>query len=397
MEYLIDFSETDEEFRRINERASGYPIVQGVVLDLDRDWLRAWQIQEKFGNAFLLRWADFLEDWFFHGPMHRSRSPWLGILDFPESPAIYSRPVEWKDIQRWRPPNWRWHQRLFGLPEDALPLVVKVCLRPRITPEEAVPTIEELKGGNERLRVELAPRAQAELSASPRQQHRPVLGGISIGKSANDFGTLGVILKNSDDRYYALTCSHVAARNDSVDQPAQRDRKKTTPIGKSVVSTTLLPCTSTTPCNPWSGVASNLLDLSLIELDSVGARMEVLSIGGLSGIAPRSSLTTGQAVEVVGRTSGYNMLQIGGLAVWYRFMDANGYYCFRNMFEVESLYGCTRVIQKGDSGAPVCTPDSKGTAWCGMIVGCDAFKGFAIYSEPAMTWLGQQGYNLQPV
>ena len=211
----------------------------------------------------------------------------------------------------------------------------------------------------------------------------------------NDFGTLGTILTDDEGKYYAITCAHVAAQHDLINQPARRDRRGATIIGKSILSTALLPCSSTTACNPWSAIASNELDLSLIELDTGGARLEVLRIGRLSGVAPRASLTTGQVVEVMGRTSGYNMLQIGGLAVWYRFSDAGIYYCFRNLFEVEWPYGCTRAIRQGDSGAPVCTPGRGGPDWCGMIVGCDGFKGFAIYSEPAMAWLVDRGYNLR--
>ena len=120
MQYLIDFSERDEEFRRISERASGYPIVQGVVLDLDRAWLRAWQVQERFGSATLSRWADYWDAWHFEGPRHDPGD--YGLDSAAQHPTIYSRPLEWKDIERWRPPNSRWRQRLFGLNEDAWPL-----------------------------------------------------------------------------------------------------------------------------------------------------------------------------------------------------------------------------------------------------------------------------------
>lgn len=123
--------------------------------------------------------------------------------------------------------------------------------------------------------------------------------------------------------------------------------------------------------------------------------LEVLDIGPLTGVALRASMSTCQPVEVMGRTSGRHVLQVGALAAWYNFSHNGQDYCFRNLFEVESPYGAAGLIQLGDSGAPVCTPVATGTAWAGLIVGRDAFKGYAMYSETIDDWLVGQSFHLR--
>jgi hypothetical protein len=391
VQFLIEFAQEDGEFNRILRSASQYPMVQGVVLDLDRFWLLAWQAQQRLGDA-ASRLSEFLIDWRFL----LGRNPWFSGEEVRWQPQYYPRPVERADIDKWRPPHWDRYLDLLGIKGDGPPLVVKVCLRPRMSADERVPTVEELKDSGGRLRVEVHARSQAQLSSDPRKQYRPIPGGVSIGISAKDYGTLGVILKDANGKHFGLTCSHVVAQNSGVDQPAQVEGAGGSAIGQSVLATTLGTCTSTTPCNPWSGVTANEVDLSLIEIDSAAATsiLEILDIGPLSGVVTRSSLSTGQAIEVMGRTTHYSSLQIGGLAVWYRFHRAGQYFCFKNLFEVESPYGSTGAIRAGDSGAPVCTADGSGTGWCGIVVGCDAFKGFAMYSESAQNWLSTNSYTL---
>jgi hypothetical protein len=398
VQFLINFANENQEFQDILKRSSSYDTVQGLVLDLDRYWLLTWQMRQRSGGATpdrISRLIEILADWpLLFGPdISPSYNP--GGLNWQQS--IYSRPIEQSDIDDWRPPQWDRYQRSFGGRGDGLPIVVKVCLRPSAKPGEKIPTADDLRDSKGRLRVEIQTRPQAQLSSNPRRHHRPLPGGVSIGTSAKDFGTLGVILTDHRGKYYGLTCSHVAQQGMNVDQPAQRDRSGPSPIGKSILATALSPCSQTAPCNPWAGVAAHELDLSLVEIDarSVTSILEVLDIGPLSSIVPRAGLSTGQAVEVMGRTTRYSVLQVGGLAAWYRFHSDGKYYCFKNLFEVQSPYGSTSAIRPGDSGGPVCTADQIGTGWCGMIVGCDKFNGYAMYSETAEGWLTQNGYSLR--
>ncbi|MEM9153211.1 MAG: hypothetical protein AAGB19_22545, partial [Cyanobacteria bacterium P01_F01_bin.3] len=149
-------------------------------------------------------------------------------------------------------------------------------------------------------------------------------------------------------------------------------------------------------CNPWSGVVTNEIDASLIDLSpsATPAKLEILDIGPLSDVATRASVSTSQLSEVTGRTSGFNAMQVGALAAYYKFQIDGKSYCFKNLFEVESPFGAPGVIKRGDSGAPVCIDGASGKEWAGMIVGRDSFKGYAIFAETVMDWVKSEGYAL---
>ena len=61
MQFMIDFVAEDLEFREILRRAGGFGLVQGVVLDIDPLWLRAWQIAQSAGNEYLAELARMTE------------------------------------------------------------------------------------------------------------------------------------------------------------------------------------------------------------------------------------------------------------------------------------------------------------------------------------------------
>jgi hypothetical protein len=384
VQFLIDFAAENQEFQNILERTASYQTVQGVVLDIDRSWLRAWQMR--------LRWGDRAAE---DGPDYWQLWQWAEWWK-PQTPYVFPTPLRFDELVSWRPAWWRQLRDRLGFDPEGLPLVVKVCLRPTQWPEEPVPTVEALRSREGGLAVEIETRPLARLSGNPRKPQTPLPGGVSIGVGATDFGTLGVVLKDGGGQHYAVTCAHVAAQAYAVQHPAPRDSSKAAVIGKSILASTLTPCAGGQPCNPWSGIQPNAVDLSLIQIDAAAAPsvLEVLDIGNLGGIAPRANLSTGQSVEVMARTSRYNQLQIGGLAAWYKFNHGATEYCFQNLFEVESPYGTAGIIRPGDSGAPVCTPDAGGTAWAGMIIGADSFKGYAVYAETMEAWLASHGFHL---
>jgi hypothetical protein len=389
MQFLIDFAAEDSEFQAIVRRASEFDTVQGVVLEVDRFWLSLWRLRERWGEDRMERWAYRYLD-AIYGP---SRLPW--DLEIPEDTGVFSRPLDISDVEGWLPEIWRHRQNWCGLPTKGPPLVVKVCLRPLMTAEERAPTLEQLYDREGRLSVELETRPRAQLSSNPRKAQTPLSGGVSIGVGATDYGTLGVILRDDAGGHFGLTCSHVTGAATHVLQPSKRDSSSATTIGEVVAATSLATCPAGMKCNPWSGVTPNEIDVSLIDLgNGVSAALEVLDIGPLTGVMPRASISPSQAVEVMARTSRRNRLQVGGLAAWYSFAHDGADYCFKNLFEVQSPYGTPGVIKRGDSGAPVCSPDGQGTAWAGMIVGCDAFKGYAMYSETVQSWLLSEGYTL---
>ncbi|KTT72249.1 hypothetical protein [Sphingomonas endophytica] len=387
MQFLIDFAEEDPEFQAILARASNYAVVQGVVIDIDRLWLHLWATQGRRSGDRLRRLLRYYPDFdlFEYGDG--------GFLD----PFIPSQPLSRQDIETWRPDDWEWLAEDSGRLFKRWPLVVKVCLRPQAGPDERIPTAAELYDGDGRLQVEVEVRPRARLASNPRRAYSPLLGGVSIGTGAADFGTLGVILTDAGGKHYGLTCSHVVAQGTAVTQPALRDMRSAGIIGTSILSSVLTGCAQGTRCNPWSGITANEIDAALIDMDGsvTPSVLEILDIGHLTGITSRAALTTGQTVEVMGRTSGLNSLRLGGLAAWYSFDHHGQDYCFRNLFEVESPYGRPGAIRQGDSGASVCAPGPAGTEWAGLIAGHDAFKGYAIYAESIAQWLAANGYRLQ--
>jgi hypothetical protein len=394
MQFLIDFAGDDKDFQNLVARATDYPTVQGVTLDVDRVWMRAWTLAQRWGDERANRWFDRWIDYHFGGGPRAF--PWDDDLGGPMAPQILFRPLERKDVESWRPNHWGYRYRHDDAPGEGWPLIAKICLRPRHTREEPYPSLEGLDPRSGRFQVEIETRARAQLTSDPRKAYSPLEGGVSIGVGATDFGTLGVILQNSQGGRFGLTCSHVAATAVQVKQPSQRDSSSPSLIGPSVWSASPVACLPHQKCAPGSGHSPNLVDLSLIDLGSCSpaALLEVLDIGPLTGVMPRSDISPFQPVEVMGRTSRYSALEVGGLAAWYSFNFNGQDYCFQNLFEVQSPYAVAGVIKPGDSGAPVCANDAKGTAWAGMIVGRDAYKGYAMYSETIDGELAAAGYAL---
>jgi len=406
MQFLIDLAAEDGDIRRLSEFATQFATVQGIVLDVDPFWLDSWTLLESVGERTLqervrgwIQWA-----WHHHGPGFMPLASFIGGASYSRIPPhrLYLRPLTLQALLKWRPPFWGEYSYFAGFPEDprALPIIVKVCVRPS-TEKEEIPTAEALQERSNRFRVVIEVRTQAVLAANPRRKVSPLVGGVSIGKvGSTEFGTLGVILSDAGGKPFAITCSHVIDQQKiDVVQPSQGDSPKALPFGKRVAGTALQSCLGTAPCNPWSGTTTNEEDIALIEIDKskTATALQILSIGALNGIVPRASISNGQSVEVMGRTTKHSYLAVGGLAAWYRMAHHGSFYCFKNLFEVQSPYGRPGSVKGGDSGAPVCTAQGAGNGWCGMIVGCDALKGYAMYSETIATWWKSNKYSLSVV
>jgi hypothetical protein len=400
MQFLLDLAREDRDIRRISELATGFPSVQGIVLDVDRFWLDSWTIAQFLGENFLRRrgewiWRRFRREIPFHSFLDDAYSRWL------PRDIVYPRALTLKDLKSWKPPFWREYADFSNVPDKprSLPIVVKVCVRPSWEEDkEKTIRVETLQERTSRFRVIIEGRSQGVLAANPRRKTSPLVGGVSIGKvGSTEFGTLGVILDDGVSKRYAITCSHVVdQQNVKVIQPSEADSKKASIFGKRIAGTTLTSCPVTSECNPWSGVNTNEEDIALIEIDksTTQTALEVLNIGSLNGIVSRASISNGQSVQVMGRTTKHSYLSVGGVAAWYRMSHQGNFYCFKHLFEVMSPYNCSSTIKEGDSGAPVCAAHGTGMGWCGMIVGCDSSRGFAMYSETIENWWKSKNYNL---
>jgi hypothetical protein len=399
MQYLINLAAENEDIRRISDFAAEFSAVQGIVLDVDRLWLESWAIAQLMGEEFLRRFYEWM-DWRFHhhGPGMLPQPLIFGPCNqwLPRH-RVYPRALNLGMLKKWRPPFWHEYAHFSGVPDtpEGLPIIVKVCVRPSMG-KENIPAIEALQERTRQFRVVIEGRSQAVLSANPRRKAVPLVGGVSIGKKGfNEFGTLGVILKDSAGKRFAITCSHVVdQQNVDIIQPSQKDSKRASIFGKRIAGTSLSSCPASAACNPWSGVNTNEEDIALIEIDAkTSSALEVLDIGTLNGVVPRASISNGQSVEVMGRTTKHSFLSVGGLAVWYKMAHQKKFYCFKYLFEVGSAYGSSGTIKGGDSGAPICTANGTGNGWCGMIVGCDSLQGFAMYSESIENWWKSNKYT----
>ena len=386
MRFLINFAAEDDRFQTVLRNAAEYPVLQGVALSLDYYWLYCWRLAQQHGERAIkdmVYWVAPLSEIYWR---RRTLEERLGM---------FPRPIHDSEIEKWRPPGWDERAGRLSFSAKELPVVVKVCIRPTQSPNERVPSIEALQRGTEGLRVIVQTEPQSSLCANPRKKRLPVVGGVSIGVGVSDFATLGVILEDDHGGRFALTCAHAAAKNDSVLQPSQRDSKKAAVIGKSVLATKLLPCSDSDACNDKSGIPTNELDLSLVQIDSsTPSNLEVLDIGTLNGVVGIASLSSGQTVEVMGRTCKFKTLQLGDLHVFRKHEHNGQFYCYKNMVRIESPYGANDVIRGGDSGAPVTMASDSGKGLCGMIVAANTYGGFAMFGELIEDWWKRNGYSL---
>jgi hypothetical protein len=378
MDALIEFSRRGAVAETI-AAATRNDIVLGVVIDVDPFWQFAWRLHD-------IGQPEFAERWLRRGFPPFDLWSLSGIIGLP---GMSRGPVDAK----WRPP-W-WHAYLdarYGKYQFDDPFIVKICLsdvagragtaRPEL-PQVGLPVTFEW-------------RTPATLAADPKNSYRPLVGGVSAGCGISDPFTIGGIAFNGTT-YYGVTCAHGVKGHSSVDQPSSRDG-----IGGFVgtVANQYHPLANPAGalCNPWSGTATmNDLDVALIKLGSV-AQLEVLDIGSITGIAPRSAVWPRQPVEITGRTSRHKSLEVGGLAAVYRFDDGTDSYCFQNLFELRQPlagFGTPRACRGGDSGAWVCYPTGASQAeWVGMVIGADALIGYGVFAETIESWWSGQGLGL---
>jgi len=388
MDYLRKFAEEyglEEIINRVAER----PNVQGAVLTLDDWWLTAWKYEESGRRE---DWERLFRRWHHWGPIpslfndidnEMVSPPW-----FPRRPPDLS----------WRPPGWNEYCQMGGRDPDMLPVRLIVCLRPPSTSIGETMGIPELP--HSRLPVSFEVRPLARLSTSHRTRVRPIVGGVSVGTGPRVYGTLGGIVKDQYGVRYGMTCAHVFPSATSVEQPALYDDTHATTIGKSMSSIVLQHCPGTGQCNPYTQSPHiTSVDTTLVELDaSIASDLEILSIGPLAGVVSKNSITPGQEITFVGRTSDNRIAEVGGLAIFYRLNMDGQTYCFRDLFEIRwrsfirTILG--PVVQAGDSGAWVCAETDQGPAWCGQTIGEDRHVGYAAFAENTIAEWSKEGKHL---
>lgn len=386
MDYLRRFAE-EYGLEKIIGSVADRPNVQGAILTLDDWWLAAWRQEESGRREDWDRWRWMWHHW---GP---GFYPILSTDTGMSAPWIPRRPPDLS----WRPSYWKELCHIADRKEDVPPVRLIVCLRPPASKEDVVvPSLPP-----SRLPVSFEVRPLGRLSTSHRAKARPVVGGVSVGTGARVYGTLGGIVEDGNSVRYGMTCAHVFPSVTSVEQPARYDDPQASAIGKSSASIALQQCRAPGPCNPYTNsphIAS--VDTTLVEIEShIAADLEILSIGPLAGVVSKNSMTPGQEVTFVGRTSGNRTAEVGGLAVFYRLQMSGQTYCFRDLFEIRwrwfirTLLG--PVVQAGDSGAWVCGETDRGPGWCGQVIGEDRRVGYAAFTENILTEWSNGGKQLR--
>jgi hypothetical protein len=380
---LIQFLQRPE-VENIIARCRESKAVQGVNIRLNRWWLAAWRIGERYlsddprhGFELAMKMGELPDELFF----------WPGLTPLDEPWIPFRRP-EAADL-KWRPPL------PFFRHTESPPIIVTICLYPDANARGEVPRAEFSMD----FIVVYEVQPIAYLYAGPRSVHRPVIGGVSIGTGPDDVGTLGGILKDENENWYGLTCAHVAALKSAVEQPARADSGKGSMIG-TVIHREAPPAF---PVNlkataPNQRAYAGQVDAALVLIDKEKAKQEVLRIGRINGIIVQDDLEQQHRLEVTGRSSDWKVLQYGGPTPFYNIEDRSTgkVHCFENPIMLRDSTG-HMPVKEGDSGAWLCVPAHSGYRWAGMVIGGDSQVGFAVSASALKSWWEDAPRNLRLV
>jgi hypothetical protein len=321
-----------------------YPLVQGVVLDINPVWFLAYQCGR----------AGISPDWFGIGQE-------LVLLETIDGDTV---DLGWRDNTRWlRGAMERVQgQNNRAIPESALPFVVKIIAKPVGLDllEKRSQLVEFVRKWDFFAVVET--RSLGRLAVSP--------GGECVTGASS--GTIGGFLTDQNTGVvYATTCGHVVSAGASVLHSGSHLGVCT----HSRAPRQLAPGQSCTPGCP----AANSLDLALIDIGTLPVANLV------TGVA--TSIASHQSIVLRGGVSKVNSFQVGGLVLTY--CPGNSNVCFENMFEVRPPSGggifnaqvraaIATLPTQGDSGGWL---ETTGGDWCGVLVAADHLMGYALEAD----------------
>jgi len=210
-------------------------------------------------------------------------------------------------------------------------------------------------------------------------QHRPLVGGVSVGNSnRNDGGTLGGFLKErGTNDPEILSCRHVL-----VDSTVQDVVQQATNHGGSSPADRVGRVSCVVPLNAGSGFTYsapyNQVDAALAKVDTskVAAKRDIRRLAApVTSIQAVNGIALGDQVVFVGKESDDRD------AFVFRFIsrvkiDVRGtLYNFGDLFEIKSLKKLHHgsLAQAGDSGSWVVHEvDPANYEWYGLLVAVDA-------------------------
>lgn len=359
--------------QRIISACRESPAVQGILLQIDPLWMLAWRIGESVDPT------DPQQG--FEEALKRGNQSLFSLIhyfsltsDYRLTPWRPFRAITEKDLS-WRPSDWP----VAGFYAQ-WPAIMRICLYPG----RGEPPL--FRGDGFQIRYEVRPIA--EVYASPKDQHRPLLGGVSVGVNSTDAGTMGGILVDRKGNYFGVTCGHVVGSVLSVEQPARIDRTGTL-IGK--VDAVQVPAPFPSHARKVSADQQKYaakVDAALIEIDSgISAELKVLKMGRVTDFVAIDDIEQDEELQMTGRTSDWQKIQRSSVSPFYNVTNktTGDEYCYENALIFREPSGAA-AAQAGDSGAWICKEVGSVYHWAGMIVGGDKQLGIAIAAAELKTW-----------
>jgi len=377
MKYLDEYLDRSD-VRAALDRCRESRAVQGVIVDLDPDWLSAYRLFQRPGSP----------------PYAPS---YYGIWPLPALPP--TEELNSGDL-KWQPP-WSDHAEIRRFRDPSDPVRFRVCVHnmPATLHDMRLPDFSDL-----RLNIVLEPHSLPSLAAASFSRSSPLVGGAGIGVGANPPGILGGILKSSKQQLYGVTCAHVANINNVVEHPSSLDSPSAhCRIG--VVSHAHHPVLFPNHLRKITAhqqAHANAVDVALVELDPVvHAKLEVDTLGPITGLYAAANIQQWQPTSFAGRTSVVRTVEFRGKIVYYNIPNANltGTYCFSDLYEIQWGVGHQQLhppVQGGDSGAWLCISGANGYEWAATIVASDPSMGFAVSATALEQWWQGQGLSLSP-
>ena len=386
MQFFLDFIRENKSVNSLFNTVSKYQEHQGTVIRFSANFLSLYSIIRKIPKN-VIRDILYAYKRFFY---YSYGSPFM--LDMPFFGNIES--VDLSQIGFSEIDNFK---KL--IPED----IDRAFFRPfeviiSVFNDARIELFEEIVGpyrNDENFRVLIEKRSRNTFLNS-QSKHSPLIGGISISENnKKTYGTLGGFLKDKKGNIFGLTCSHVASsQNQSVFQPAKYDSSNSREIGKVLLSSDLNFCNSQSPCSPDTSQGN--MDVTLLQIDKTeNCEFSVHELGKINKLKLFKDINQGMKVEFNGRsTNERKQLTIGGLCVSYKIAYEQDsipkYACFTNLIELRSIpfkflgtnyYVQDSPVRTGDSGAWICSNDSEGYSWCGMLISGDVDRGYFLFQS----------------
>jgi hypothetical protein len=398
MQFFLDFIKENKRLNELFNTVSENPGHQGTIIRFSDNFLTLYSMTRKIPKDDISHIFYIYERFMRYG----YDSPFIFDMPFGgNTESVVSSQFGFSEINRFKqliPENI---DKTFFNPIE---VVISIFNDAKIELFEEI--IYEYRN-DENFRI-LIERRGRNTFLNSQGTHNPLIGGISISNNnVKSYGTLGGFLKTKDGNIFGLTCSHVASsQNEPIFQPAKYDSNNNREIGEVLLASDLNFCDPQAPCNLYSSQGN--MDVTLIQLkEEESCEFSVHELGKINKLKEFSDIIQGMKVEFNGRTTNQRkQLTIGGLCVSYKVAYEQGtatkYACFTNLIELRSiplrLLGTNYYIQDlpvraGDSGAWICSNDSHGYSWCGMLISGDSDRGYFLSSEHIVKWLDGIGYS----